>query len=78
MAVSSPNFSNVLTSESWLDCVWPLTRLVNVVGLVDFGKYGVLILDAMARASLPKILDPIGFGIGDLIFERDNGRPLVG
>jgi hypothetical protein len=78
MAVSSPNFSNVLTSESWLDCVWSLTGLVNAVGLVDFVKYGALILDSMVRASLSKTPDLVGFGIGDLIFERDNGRPLVG
>jgi hypothetical protein len=45
--------------------------------LVDFGKYGALILDSIVRASLCKILDRIDFGIGDLISKRDNGRPLV-
>ena len=78
LAVSSLNFSNVLASDSWLDCVWSLTGLVDAVGLVDFGKYGALILDSIVRASLCKILDRIGFGIGDLISERDNGRLLVG
>jgi hypothetical protein len=68
----------VLTSESWLDCLWSLAGLVDAVGLVDFGKYGALIIDSMVRASLSKILDPIGFGIGDWICERDNGRPLAG